>query len=49
MLYGRGKPATEAKTIANCEQGRSKPTTQAAILLHLVDRYTELLEEIAAL
>jgi putative transcriptional regulator len=40
---------TEAKTIANWEQGRSKPNTQAAILLKLVDRHPELLDEIATL
>lgn len=40
---------TEVKTIANWEQGRSKPNAQAAILLKLVDRHPELLDEIAAL
>lgn len=40
---------TEAKTIANWEQGRSKPNAQAAILLKLVDRHPELLDEIASL
>lgn len=40
---------TEAKTIANWEQGRSKPNAQAAILLRLVDRHPELLDEIASL
>ena len=40
---------TETKTIANWEQGRSKPNAQAAILLRLVDRYPELLDEIATL
>jgi putative transcriptional regulator len=40
---------TEVKTIANWEQGRSKPNAQAAILLQLVDRHPELLEEIAKL
>lgn len=40
---------TEAKTIANWEQGRSKPNAQAAILLKLVDRHPELLDEIATL
>jgi putative transcriptional regulator len=40
---------TEAKTVANWEQGRSKPNAQAAILLKLVDRHPELLDEIATL
>lgn len=40
---------TEAKTIANWEQGRSKPNAQAAILLKLLDRHPELLDEIASL
>jgi putative transcriptional regulator len=40
---------TEVKTIANWEQGRSKPNAQAAILLRLVDRHPELLDEIAML
>jgi len=39
----------EPKTIANWEQGVSKVNPQAAILLTLVDRHPELLEEIAAL
>lgn len=40
---------TETKTIANWEQGRSKPNAQAAILLRLVDRHPELLDEIETL
>lgn len=40
---------TEVKTIANWEQGRSRPNAQAAILLRLVDRHPELLDEIATL
>lgn len=40
---------TEAKTVANSEQGRSKPNAQAAILLRLVDLHPELLDEIATL
>lgn len=43
------KLRTEPRTIANWEQGVSKPNAQAAILLTLVDRHPELLEEIAAL
>jgi putative transcriptional regulator len=39
----------EVKTIENWEQGRSKPNAQAAILLRLVDRHPELLNEIASL
>jgi putative transcriptional regulator len=39
----------EPKTIANWEQGVSKVNPQAAILLTLVDRHPELLEEIATL
>lgn len=39
----------QAKTIANWEQGRSKPNAQAAILLKLIDRFPELLDEIATL
>jgi len=37
---------TEVKTVKNWEQGRSKPNAQAAILVMLVDRHPELLEEI---
>jgi len=40
---------TEVKTVANWEQGRSKPNAQASILLCLVERHPELLEEIASL
>jgi putative transcriptional regulator len=40
---------TEVRTIANWEQGRSKPNAQAAILLKLVDLHPELLDEIATL
>lgn len=40
---------TAAKTIANWEQGRSKPNAQAGILLRLVDLHPELLDEIATL
>lgn len=40
---------TEARTIANWEQGVSAPNAQAAILLKLVDKYPQLLDEIAAL
>jgi len=43
------KLRTEPRTIANWEQGVAKPNAQAAILLALVDRHPELLDEIAAL
>lgn len=39
----------EPRTVANWEQGVSKPNAQAAILLKLVDRHPELLAEIALL
>jgi putative transcriptional regulator len=40
---------TEPRTVANWEQGVSKPNAQAVILLKLVERRPELLSEIAAL
>lgn len=40
---------TEARTVANWEQGVSTPNAQASILLKLVDRHPELLKEIAEL
>ena len=40
---------TEVRTIANWEQGVSSPSAQASILLRLVDRYPQLLDEIATL
>jgi putative transcriptional regulator len=43
------KLRTEPKTIANWEQGVSKPNAQAAILLTLVERHPELLAELAML
>jgi putative transcriptional regulator len=43
------KLRTEPRTVANWEQGVAKPNAQAAILLALVDRHPELLDEIAAL
>lgn len=43
------KLRTEPRTIANWEQGVSKPNAQAAILLTLVERHPELLEEISEL
>lgn len=35
------KIRTEAKTLANWEQGRSKPNAQAALLIKLVEKYPE--------
>lgn len=43
------KLRTERRTIENWEQGKAKPNAQAAILLALVDRHPNLLDEIAAL
>lgn len=43
------KLRTEVRTIENWEQGRAKPNAQASILLRLVERRPELLEEIASL
>lgn len=40
---------TEPRTVANWEQGVSKPNAQAAILMKLVDRHPNLLDEIATL
>jgi putative transcriptional regulator len=40
---------TEVRTIANWEQGVSSPNAQASILLRLVERYPQLLDEIATL
>ena len=40
---------TEPRTIANWEQGVSKPNAQAAILIALVDRNPALIDEIAEL
>ena len=39
----------EARTVANWEQGVSKPNAQAAILLRLVDLHPELIHDIASL
>ncbi|WP_256077877.1 DNA-binding transcriptional regulator [Massilia sp. YIM B04103] len=40
---------TEARTIANWEQGISRPNAQASVLLKLVERYPELLDKIGKL
>ncbi|MES2322576.1 MAG: transcriptional regulator [Pseudomonadota bacterium] len=39
----------EPRTVANWEQGVSKPNAQASILIALVDRHPELLDVIASL
>lgn len=43
------KMRTKVRTLENWEQGRSKPNPQASILLKLVQKHPELLDEIAAL
>jgi len=43
------KLRTNPQTIKNWEQGTAKPNAQAAILLSLIDRNPNLIEEIAAL
>lgn len=40
---------TKPQTVKNWEQGIARPNDQAAILLALIDRNPELLDEIAAL
>lgn len=47
-LFAR-KLRTTPQTIKNWEQGIAKPNAQAAILLSLIDRNPELIDEIAAL
>lgn len=41
------KMRTEAKTVANWEQGRSKPNAQAALLIRLVEKYPETIDHLA--
>lgn len=43
------KMRTEAKTIANWEQGRSKPNAQAALLIKLVEKYPETVAHLATI
>lgn len=43
------KLRTTTQTIKNWEQGIAKPNAQAAILLSLIDRNPELIDDIAAL
>jgi len=38
---------TNLRTLENWEQGRAKPNAQAALLIHLVDRYPDTVEKIA--
>lgn len=37
---------TNARTLENWEQGRSKPNAQAAVLIHLVRRFPDMLERL---
>jgi len=37
------------RTLENWEQGRAKPNAQAALLIHLVDRYPDTIERLARL
>ena len=39
---------TNLRTLENWEQGRAKPNAQAALLIHLVDRYPDTVEKIAS-
>ena len=39
----------EAKTVANWEQGRSKPNPQASMLIRLVEKYPETIEHMATI
>ena len=39
---------TNVRTLENWEQGRAKPNAQAALLIHLVDRYPETVKKIAS-
>ena len=40
--------STNLRTLENWEQGRAKPNAQAALLIHLVDRYPDTVEKIAS-
>lgn len=40
---------TNPRTLENWEQGRAKPNAQAALLIHLVDRYPDTVKRLAAL
>ena len=39
---------TNLRTLENWEQGRAKPNAQAALLIHLVDRFPDTVEKIAS-
>lgn len=39
---------TNPRTLENWEQGRAKPNAQAALLIHLVDRYPDTVQRLAA-
>ena len=39
---------TNTRTLENWEQGRAKPNAQAALLIHLVDRYPDTVKRLAA-
>lgn len=38
---------TNPRTLENWEQGRAKPNAQAALLIHLVDRYPDTVKRLA--
>lgn len=38
---------TNVRTLENWEQGRAKPNAQAALLIHLVERYPDTVERLA--
>ncbi len=40
---------TNVRTLENWEQGRARPNAQAALLIHLVRRYPDTVERLAAL
>jgi putative transcriptional regulator len=40
---------TNERTMENWEQGRAKPNAQAALLIHLVARYPDTVERLAAI
>ena len=40
---------TNVRTLENWEQGRAKPNAQAALLIHLVKRFPDTVERLAAL
>ena len=39
---------TNPRTLENWEQGRAKPNAQAALLIHLVDRFPDTVKRLAA-